>query len=134
MNIDIFVWSTIILAIWGAVGPLVGVRYGQELAKRWQREQWIRENRKEECRELLNAIYEQFPSRTTLTYEQMFSQDNLSRIFKSRIFIAEDLARLNVQPRWRDMFNNAVDKKVSGDEYQKLREELLEEIKRLAKE
>jgi oligoendopeptidase F len=134
MNIDIFVWSTIILAIWGAVGPLVGVRYGQELAKRWQREQWIRENRKEECRELLDAIYEQSPSRTAVSYEQMLSQDSLSRISKSRIFIAEDLARLNVQQRWRDMLNNVVDKKASFDEYQKLREELLEEIKRLAKE
>jgi len=134
MNIDIFVWSTIILAIWGAVGPLVGVRYGQELAKRWQREQWIRENRKEECRELLDAIYEQSPSRTAVSYEQMLSQDSPSRISKSRIFIAEDLARLNVQQRWRDMLNNVVDKKASFDEYQKLREELLEEIKRLAKE
>jgi hypothetical protein len=45
------------LAIWVAVGPLVGVRYGQELAKRWQREQWIRENRNEECRELLQTQF-----------------------------------------------------------------------------
>jgi hypothetical protein len=134
MNIDIFVWSTIILAIWGAVGPLIGVRYGQELAKRWQREQWIRENRKEECRELLDAIYEQSPSATFVSSEQMLSEDNLLRIFKSRIFIAEDLARLNVQQRWNDMHNKVVAKKAGFVEYRKLRDELLDEIKRLAKE
>jgi hypothetical protein len=132
---DILLWSTIILAIWGAVGPLIGVRYGQELAKRWQREQWIRENRKEECRELLAAIYEQsLPSVQILTSEEISSRANLSRILESRIFIAEDLARLNVRQRWYDMFNNTAHKKASRDEYQKLREELLQEIKRLAKE
>ncbi|HEY2495998.1 MAG TPA: hypothetical protein VGK24_02925 [Candidatus Angelobacter sp.] len=57
---DIFVWSTIILSIWGAVGPLVGVRYGQELAKRNQRAQWILDSKKQEYKELLKAMGEAF--------------------------------------------------------------------------
>jgi len=28
---NFFMWSTIILGIWAALGPLVGVRYGNEL-------------------------------------------------------------------------------------------------------
>ena len=53
---DIFVISTIILAIWGAVGPLVGVRYGNALARRIQRERWIADNKKEEFRALLAGL------------------------------------------------------------------------------
>ncbi|HEY4762905.1 MAG TPA: hypothetical protein VIH75_04465 [Candidatus Sulfotelmatobacter sp.] len=55
---DIFVISTIILGVWAAVGPLVGVRYGHELAKRSQKERWIADNEKEEYRELLSALFD----------------------------------------------------------------------------
>ncbi len=75
MNIDTFVWSTIILAVWGAVGPLVGVRYGQKLAKRWQREQWIRENRKE-----VASYWEQFMNSLS------FSTQTMNRNFLRRTF------------------------------------------------
>jgi hypothetical protein len=54
--LDVFVVSTIILTIWGAIGPLIGVRYGQELAKRWQKEHWITDNEKEEYRRVLASL------------------------------------------------------------------------------
>ena len=109
MNVDIFVWPTIILAIWGAVGPLVGVVYGQHLAKRWQKEQWIRENRKQECRELLDAIYEQAVARKG-SHDEDVTQFKLTRTFISRIFMADDLERLKTQQRWKDLFVHPIGK------------------------
>jgi len=57
---DGFVWSTIILGVWAAIGPLVGVRYGHDLAKRWQKEHWISDNKKQEYRELLGILTASF--------------------------------------------------------------------------
>jgi len=44
---DFFVGSTIVLGVWAAVGPLVGVRYGDELSQRAKRRQWLADERTE---------------------------------------------------------------------------------------
>ena len=53
---DPFVISTIILGIWGALAPLIGIFIGHWLTKRWQREQWIADNQKEEYRRVLAGL------------------------------------------------------------------------------
>jgi hypothetical protein len=115
---DIFVWSTIILAIWGAVGPLVGVRYGQELAKRWQRQHWVNDNAKQECRELISIMADTFtvqlkyypPSNSILPISGPHSETEMREherafrasleIFYSRLFISDQLLKLNIRDRW----------------------------------
>ena len=42
--------------IWAVTGPIVGVLIGSWLAARWQRTQWIQDNKKVEYRQLLDAV------------------------------------------------------------------------------
>jgi hypothetical protein len=115
---DIFVWSTIILTIWGAVGPLIGVRYGQDLAKRWQRQHWVNDNAKQECRELISTMADTFtiqlkyyaPSSSTIPISgphdetEMREHERAFRasleIFYSRLFISDELLKLKIRDRW----------------------------------
>ena len=53
---DPFVIATIILTVWAALGPLVGVRYGNELARRSARMQWLADARTKEWRGLLTVL------------------------------------------------------------------------------
>ncbi|MBO0910570.1 MAG: hypothetical protein J2P13_02155 [Acidobacteria bacterium] len=43
---------------WGVVGPLVGVVLGSLLTRSWQRNQWIRDNKRAEYRELITVLSE----------------------------------------------------------------------------
>src|ERR1035441_2995989 len=49
-------WLTLALAVWSAVGPLLGVICGAWLARSSERAKWINENKKLEFRELLDAF------------------------------------------------------------------------------
>ncbi len=111
MNMDVFVISTIILAIWGAVGPLVGVRYGQELVKRWQREQWVRDNRKEEYKGVIEAlssslapIMQYYQPKGSRTAEELIAagkaENNIYEVLGNRIFVAGELDKMGVFDRW----------------------------------
>ncbi len=54
-------WITIahyISVAWAAVGPIIGVLVGALLTRSWDKQKWMNDNRKEECRELLTAISE----------------------------------------------------------------------------
>jgi hypothetical protein len=134
---DIFLWSTIILAIWGAVGPLVGVRYGQELAKKWQRQQWISENRKQECRELLNLMAANYFAKNVARGRQARPEDHaldrdvtfkLANAFRSCIFVAKEIEALKVRERWSQF---AARTEVASEERLKTFNELFAEIRGL---
>src|SRR5579863_81565 len=104
---DFFMWSTIVLAVWAAVGPLVGVRYGQELAKRWQNEHWIKDNARQECRELISTMADTFsvylkcfgpsnvpgPPDSGEILEQERALKASLEIFYSRLFISDQLLK-----------------------------------------
>ena len=45
-----------IRAVWGAIGPLVGVLVGAYATRRWQRTQWLLDGKKTEYRELLSVL------------------------------------------------------------------------------
>jgi len=53
----IFVWATVILAIWAAVGPLVGIYVGHHLLRSQQRRQWLADNRIQEWREVMTTLH-----------------------------------------------------------------------------
>jgi len=49
-------WLTLALAIWAALGPVIGILIAHYLLRSWQRRQWLADNRKEEYRKLLAAL------------------------------------------------------------------------------
>ena len=107
---DFFVASTIVLGIWAAVGPLVGVRYGNELSQRSTRRQWLADERTKEWRELLSTLT---TSMTTIiqcrhhdkTVEMM--KDNVrasvtaGEVLSNRLFIAKEVRRRQLLDNWR---------------------------------
>jgi hypothetical protein len=102
--IDPFVLSTIILGVWAAIGPLVGVRYGNDLSTRAQKEHWIADNKKQEYRELIEALAAHFepvdlnygPRGTLRSGPEARMRDT----FRNRLFIARDLEKLRACERW----------------------------------
>jgi hypothetical protein len=108
---DLLVWSTIILGIWAALGPLVGVRYGHALSKQLQIEHWTTDNKKQEFREVLSAITEAFS--TIVRYgsagiasgpEEQRARDMAEStsfaILRDRLFIERELDELKAIHRW----------------------------------
>jgi hypothetical protein len=137
---DYFVWSTGILTAWAALGPLLGVRYGQELARQWQRQHWINDNARQECRELISVMADTFsvllkyytPSiigsgtkvfgphdeRDKRELEQ--AQKTSVEIFYRHLFIANQLNALKVRNRWMaaiDDFEKSKDASKFADEF-----------------
>jgi hypothetical protein len=113
---NFFVWSTIILGIWAAVGPLVGVRYGHDLTKRWQKEQWVRDNELKEWQELLTTVVTSFQTlvRTDKALpsvpgeeiaqlkENSQARTLANEVLVNRIFIAREVRRDGLFQRWKD--------------------------------
>lgn len=102
---DMFVASTIILATWGALGPLVGVRYGQTLARRWQKEHFVREGKRQEYREVLRAlstalapiIQSEMERGDNETKAGIVAENACHEVLESCIFIAAELKTMNVK-------------------------------------
>jgi len=108
---NFFVWATIILGIWAALGPLVGVRYGHVLSKRLQKEHWIADNKKQEYREVLSALADAFSTivrfgsaGVAIGREEQRARDGAEassfRILRDRLFIAKELGDLKALNRW----------------------------------
>ena len=108
---DFFVISTIVLGVWAAVGPLVGVRYGNELSQRSTRRQWLADERTKEWRELLGTLT---TSMTTIiqcrqgerTLEMMKEDLRASvaagEALSNRLFIAKEVRRRQLLDSWRE--------------------------------
>ena len=102
-----------VMAIWSALGPLVGVLLGASIANRNQRRQWSSTCKKEEYSELISVI-----TRAMMTYinlhaylvargpeEQRAEASALGSVgetARNRIFIASTVKRLDVVKRWHD--------------------------------
>jgi hypothetical protein len=108
---DFFMWSTIVLAVWAAVGPLVGVRYGNELSQRSARRQWLADERTKEWRELLSTLTTSMTTiircrQAEITVE-MRKEDLLASIaageaLSTGLFIAQEVRRRQLLDRWRE--------------------------------
>jgi ParB-like chromosome segregation protein Spo0J len=98
---------------WSALGPLAGVLVGAYLARSWDRQKWINDNRKDECRELLTSmtmvadvVLEAYIKKGTpyfgdamnLVWEE---ERKCMRILQDRIFIAEKLKEGKVRKLWQ---------------------------------
>lgn len=106
----LFTVATIILAVWAALGPLLGVWTGAYIADRNQRRQWISNCKKEEYRELISVLTKALSTYLQIStlvvtgkQEQRTLLDALSRVgetARDRIFIAHVVKRLDVVKRW----------------------------------
>jgi hypothetical protein len=112
---------TLALAVWAVIAPLVGIFLGHYLTRSWQREQWLRDSRKEEFRELLTTL--------TRSYRTMVLDPNTIRTFweangtalnviRDRIYIAEDLKRHDIFESWLFAVSDfEADKLNGGDKF-----------------
>jgi hypothetical protein len=101
------------MAVWAAVGPLIGVVIGAYIANRNQRQHWISSCKKEEYSELVSALtkamMKYIETRAYLVArgpeEQRTEAAALASVgetARNRIFIAPTVKRLNVVVRWHD--------------------------------
>jgi len=102
---------TLYLALWGAIGPLVGILVGHLLTRSWQREQWLLDCRKEEFRELLTVLTRSFA--TICCYGGMgvmngndmrareAAHTDAQTTIRDRIYIADDIAKLDIYRIWK---------------------------------
>jgi hypothetical protein len=49
-------WWPVVLSIWVVAGAPIGIFIGAYLTRRWQRQQWIADNKKQEFKDLLAAM------------------------------------------------------------------------------
>lgn len=134
---DYFVASTTILGVWAALGPLVGVRYGQVLARRWQREQFIRQSKKEEYHEVLRALAVAISPiiQSELVREEaeikagILAENVCREVLESCIFVAKELGPLKVYKRWGELvqsFRTNKDDSAFAMGYKKLADQIRE--------
>ncbi len=102
---------TLFLALWAALGPLIGILIGHTLTRSWQREQWLLDCRKEEFRELVSALTTAtveflvfHTSRGTKTPQPMGvwldAQKTAYRVVRDRIFIADEVESIKLADRY----------------------------------
>ena len=101
---------TLIVALVGIIGTLGGVFIGQRMSQTWQREQWIRDKRNEEFRELLMALADSLRVEMTMYAGAVMGADqqrllvdthsNTMRTIRSRIFVADLVERCQIELRW----------------------------------
>jgi len=108
---DFFVVSTIILGVWAAVGPLVGVRYGDELSQRSKRRQWLADENTKEWRELLGTLTtsmvtiiqcRQGDRTVEMMKEDLRASTAAGEVLSNRLFIAQEVRRRQLHDRWRE--------------------------------
>jgi hypothetical protein len=101
-------WPTILAGI----GSFVGIGIGAYLTRSWDQRKWLSENRRDECRELLTALTNAVASlieesqSIVIAYsgaeEKEKREEYLEalRVLQDRIFIADDIAGINLFDRW----------------------------------
>jgi hypothetical protein len=101
-------WLTLIFAIWAAVGPLIGIFVGSHITRRWQREQWVRDQELKEWRELISAVASVEASIPILIDEGL-DLDALKQAIlrvvpylQNRLFINEYLREIGFGEEWNN--------------------------------
>lgn len=124
---------------WIAVGPLAGVLIGALLTRSWDKTKWERDNRKEECRELIKGI----SHAATLILkcrnvgvvsgeEEKQAYDaylETLQTFHDRIFIAKKLEEEKILDSWAyavgDFGARKIDAGAFSDRVEKVRKEII---------
>jgi hypothetical protein len=98
---------------WAALGPLIGVLVGAWLARSSDRKKWIKDNRTQECRELLAAVSH---AATVILDVGMLGGPTPNergkaylesmKVFKSRLFIAKEVEEYKLLDSWAHAVND----------------------------
>ncbi len=109
-------YVTLVVAGIGIVGSLSGVIVGQRMSRSWQREQWVLDRRVQEFRELLDALADDFRVAMTMHVGAVIDSDGqreiveshstAMQVIRSRIFVFEEVTRLNIELRWTTAVNH----------------------------
>jgi len=93
-------------------GTLSGVFLGQRMTKDAQREQWVRDNRKDESRELMIALADSLRVELTMYAGAVIGPDqervivethsNAMRVIRSRIFIVDVVVKADIETKWAE--------------------------------
>lgn len=122
----------------GMLGTVVGIVLGHYLSKKAQQEQWVRENKKAEYRELLSVINESFMLLMELRRpgialgpeeqrELLQAETKSVRTIADRIYVAEAITKINLMKRWTTaltQFKKDKDIVAFGNETSALSEEI----------
>jgi len=89
--------------IWTAIGPMLGVLIGALLARSSERQKWMNDNRKEECRELLTAMtraadmyLEERSRRPTMKQDDFIAQKEAFAEYRRCLIVLQDRISLSV--------------------------------------
>jgi hypothetical protein len=109
-------WFTLLLAMWAAAGPLVGILIGHFLSRSQQRKQWVADNEVKEWREVLTtlttaliAIVEtdekipKVPGEEIERLKRRHEARNLvNEVLANRIFIAHTVRSCDMFTMWKN--------------------------------
>jgi len=97
-------------SIWSAVGPLIGVLVGANIANRNQRKHWLLDNRRAEYRKLLTTLTRAYGdimntySQAGITGKDMHRCErvrlNAINVIRDRIFISEEVTKMELLEKW----------------------------------
>jgi hypothetical protein len=142
---ELFVWSTIILSVWGAVGPVVGIFIGHRLTRDWQKKQWILDNKKEEYRDVIHTLSSALTTlmqcnvrnsgdTNDVVVKAKVAAENLTlEVLGNRLFIADELERIGAYDKWVSLLND-LDKTRNDKAFAKGFSSLLTSIRQAALE
>jgi hypothetical protein len=141
------VWLTVLTSgVLGILGTAIGAFLVYRFSQRTQHEQWIRDNRKEEFQELIQALTDEMTAlfrrlemtkNGTITKE-VFNDEREKhqialRVLKNRIFIAKDLKDRNLFDEWGDGLKlvwESGEYHAFEDTYEKIREWIVDRATR----
>jgi hypothetical protein len=100
---------------WSTAAPLVGVLIGAMLTRSWDRQKWMNDNRKQEFRELIDALTDAatalmaqqtaYNNGEELEFEHTEAPDKHTqalKVIKTRIFIAGDVKQMDLLDHWTE--------------------------------
>jgi hypothetical protein len=136
---DVFVIATIMLGIWAALGPIVGIYLGAYISNRNQRKQWLSDCKKEEYSELISALAKSALTLTNMPsvrgeQEQRAELDarkHVGEVAFAKIFIAPTIQSLKVTKRWQEAVSCGDIRKfavLTGQLLEEIREEAIKDI------
>lgn len=117
--------ATLIVGVVGILGTLGGIVIGQQMARSWQRQQWLLDKKIEEYRELLASLSETFTVHIQMRHLGVpldsASQRKLAdleaksfRTIRDRILVAKEIREAKILEDWRSalaQFEQALNRK-----------------------
>jgi hypothetical protein len=127
------------VALFGIVSAFGGVLIGQRMARSTQREQWLRDNRKQEYRELLSSLSDTFlliikhgtevKEPGEIANNVASARRELFTTLHDRIFIAKEIKGAGIWEKWRAIFglcSQPVQEVEAMEKFSALRDELVQ--------